>query len=455
MLSKQNFLYYLITTFIFIWLQFGESLTVFSQKDTIFNDEKNFQFLNACFHNDTTRIRQLLNDKIDFNVISDDGATPAHYAVLNGNMRLLLTLKSKNADIDKPDYEGVTPILLAIAQAKDSMVFLLMQMGVSPLVQDYSKKDGAFYAVISGDTNMVKLILPFVQSIDRTAEEGKTILHLAAENNRTDICYLILQAGAVIDTPDTYGYTPALSAYKNNAIDAFDYLVQNGADPFFQKLNSKNLMQMAIERQDTFTLNHLIFPNINKVRINHKAELIRALSDDNMSMVRLLENAEIKRPWYPVFDHTVLYFPFYFNKNEFLTGLAFRKRDCNRNIDLGGGFLFRPFSTKILDEDAPRVYFQYWESRYYFYLDQSIGFYAFRNKMSGLKLMGGIQEGLTWGSWRGTTDNPYGGFTAGWFTAVSLRFNSVYYEIRLSDMNFRSNPISRYKFGFSIGVLLN
>lgn len=456
MLIKQNHLYYIITLFVFIWLQFGESLTLYSQKDSLYDEEKSFQFLKACYLNDTAQISLFLHsDKVDFDFSSDDGATPAHYAVMNGNKQLLLALRSRNANLDKQDFEGVTPMLLAISQAKDSLILLLMQMGYSPLVQDYSKNDGIFYAVESQDTNTVKLILPYVQDINRLNLDGKTVLHVVAESNRPDLCFFILQAGAAIDTPDTYGYTPALSAYKNNALDAFDYLVHSGANPFYQKNHSENLMQMAIEKQDTFTLNQLVLPNIFKVKMNHRGELLRALSDDNISMVRLLENAGIMRPWHPVFDHSVLYIPFYFNKDDFLTGLAFRKRDCNRNFDFGGGFLLRPFSNKIFDEASPGVYYQYRESRYYLYLDQSIGFYALRNKTTAIKFMAGVHEGLSWGSWRGSDENPYSGFLAGWFAAISLRYNKIYYELRYSEMNFRSDPILRGKFSFSIGFLLN
>jgi len=53
---------------------------------------------------------------------------------------------------------------------------------------------------------------------------GQTALHIAAEQNRRDICVMLVAAGAHLDTLDSGGNTPMMVAFNKNANEIATYL---------------------------------------------------------------------------------------------------------------------------------------------------------------------------------------------------------------------------------------
>ncbi|XP_040860308.1 histone-lysine N-methyltransferase EHMT1 isoform X4 [Ochotona curzoniae] len=78
-----------------------------------------------------------------------------------------------------------------------------------------------------------KVLLMLVDGIDPNFkmehQSKRSPLHAAAEAGHVDICHMLVQAGANIDTCSEDQRTPLMEAAENNHLDAVKYLIQAGA----------------------------------------------------------------------------------------------------------------------------------------------------------------------------------------------------------------------------------
>ncbi|KAK2834032.1 hypothetical protein Q7C36_014733 [Tachysurus vachellii] len=78
-----------------------------------------------------------------------------------------------------------------------------------------------------------RVLLMLMEGIDPTyqsdSQNRRTALHAAAQRGLLEICYLLIQAGAKVDTEDKGQRTPLLEAIINNQVEVTRYLIQSGA----------------------------------------------------------------------------------------------------------------------------------------------------------------------------------------------------------------------------------
>ncbi|XP_053138303.1 histone-lysine N-methyltransferase EHMT1 isoform X3 [Hemicordylus capensis] len=78
-----------------------------------------------------------------------------------------------------------------------------------------------------------KVLLMLVDGIDPNFkmehQSKRTPLHAAAESGHVDICHMLIQAGANIDTCSEDQRTPLMEAAENNHLEAVKYLIKAGA----------------------------------------------------------------------------------------------------------------------------------------------------------------------------------------------------------------------------------
>ncbi|KAK6510309.1 hypothetical protein TWF481_005025 [Arthrobotrys musiformis] len=86
-------------------------------------------------------------------------------------------------------------------------------------------------AVFRGDEKFAELLLEngAIVKTDSRDEEGRTVLHWAAERSLVGITQLLLDHGAEIDIQDDDHYTPLLIAVEGGAKEVVELLLQNGA----------------------------------------------------------------------------------------------------------------------------------------------------------------------------------------------------------------------------------
>ncbi|XP_051520544.1 histone-lysine N-methyltransferase EHMT2-like isoform X3 [Myxocyprinus asiaticus] len=94
-----------------------------------------------------------------------------------------------------------------------------------------------------------RVLLMLMEGIDPSyqsdSQNRRSALHAAAQRGLLEICYLLVQAGAKVDTQDKMLRTPLLEAIVNNHVDVVKYLIQSGACVYHVEDGSTGLHHAA------------------------------------------------------------------------------------------------------------------------------------------------------------------------------------------------------------------
>lgn len=76
--------------------------------------------------------------------------------------------------------------------------------------------------------DLVSLIISFGATVNQRCGRGWTALHEAVSRNNTDICEILLRAGATVNPPNTYSITPLTVAAQQGWLKVLYYLIGKG-----------------------------------------------------------------------------------------------------------------------------------------------------------------------------------------------------------------------------------
>ena len=221
----------------------------------------------------------LEHDGIAVNITNHDGNTALMLAVLRGDLKLVTSLLEKGARVDIVNKHGESALTLALKLKHAKIRELLDKRGdiqaevvdsweasgqphtddeAYPAVQSRLDKEATQHklaivssildwtyggdataavgkalrtAAVHGDLNTVKaLLLHTSVDVDAAARDNSTALTLAASRGRLKIVTLLLQAGAYVDTVNSYGQqTPLMFAVQGGHYQTVRLLLKSGA----------------------------------------------------------------------------------------------------------------------------------------------------------------------------------------------------------------------------------
>lgn len=76
---------------------------------------------------------------------------------------------------------------------------------------------------------MVHLLLSYGATVNQRCGQGWTALHEAVSRNNTEICQILIRAGASINPSNAYSITPLIVAAQWVQMRALCYLLEKGA----------------------------------------------------------------------------------------------------------------------------------------------------------------------------------------------------------------------------------
>lgn len=79
-----------------------------------------------------------------------------------------------------------------------------------------------------GNTDTVRLLLSYGATVNQRCAQGWTALHEAVASNNTEICEMLIRAGASINPPNTYSIAPLTVAAQRGQIRAVCHLIDKG-----------------------------------------------------------------------------------------------------------------------------------------------------------------------------------------------------------------------------------
>lgn len=119
-----------------------------------------------------------------------NGCTALHYAVTLGHADAVALLLDLDADPNRQDRKGRTPAHCGCAKGQFETVKLLKDRGDANMWLRNAKGDLPIHeAALSGRRELVLWLLEQrPKQINVTSNDGRTILHIAASSDNTEMC---------------------------------------------------------------------------------------------------------------------------------------------------------------------------------------------------------------------------------------------------------------------------
>ncbi len=171
----------------------------------------------AIKRNKTAIIEELLSTDPELvNSASDSGRMPLHHAAKQNKAMVALLLRY-GAKIEALTKEGKSVLLYAIEKGKNDVAEFLIDSGVQRDVmpdfnlleaQDNEGNGPLHKAAVSGNSNLLKLLLAHGCSLRCSDALGNTPLHAAAASGQEEAVKLLLAAGARVEGYNALGLSP-------------------------------------------------------------------------------------------------------------------------------------------------------------------------------------------------------------------------------------------------------
>ena len=197
--------------------------------------QKDVTLTDLVVSGDINAIKKFYANQEQLNMKDAQGLYPLHYAVMRGDAQIAEILIVLGAKPDVRDPAGKTPLRYAIDRKLLPAAKMLVDRGSDPFVADASGSTPAEAALGAG-ADMISAVFN-AKNINGSGQDGRTVLHMAADKLLVTETELLINLGASVQTKDKADRTALDLALlypedKRAAIIA-EKLILKGANPSF------------------------------------------------------------------------------------------------------------------------------------------------------------------------------------------------------------------------------
>jgi len=213
----------------------------------------------AILAKDIAKVRQLLDQGVNVNVLGEYKRTPLHFAAAWGNIYLVRLLIDRGANIDARDHVKQTPLHMAAESGTADIVKLLIEKGADMNALTEYKETPLHRAAGQGMADAAALLIQKGANVSARSLTQDTPLHVAAEygdkgaagrGNNEELVKLLIENRADVNARNNTGDTPlhrfAGGYSSTNKLAAL--LINKGADVNIRNNNGDTPAMIAEKR---------------------------------------------------------------------------------------------------------------------------------------------------------------------------------------------------------------
>lgn len=234
--------------------------------DTDTNETSHTPLLVAIVSGSLEAVTRRLAEGADANTCGDDQLTPLRAALNMGHVEIALALRASGAsladvgraplhlvagihtgmsplftrwirplvalgfDINERDFEGRTPLMIAVENDDAEMVAALTRAGADREAVGDLGRTAIAQAAVGGKDRALGALIDALADIEREDEVGMRPLHLSMLSGSAACARALIAAGAQIEARDENGRTPARLAAAFAGSACFAVMAEAGAD---------------------------------------------------------------------------------------------------------------------------------------------------------------------------------------------------------------------------------
>ncbi|KAG2198472.1 hypothetical protein INT47_004459 [Mucor saturninus] len=173
------------------------------------------------------------------------GRTALHYATMNGFSDCVSFLLTRQTDIECRDHDGFSPLIYAIMNGHTPCVEILIKAHANIEPRHAGDHIPLSLACHFGHTD-IALMLYNQGAQNLPNAESLYPLHLAARQGHAELCRVLSQNAADIDTPDKYNtWTPLFWAANDGHVECVRILINAGCKVNAKDENGKTALYYA------------------------------------------------------------------------------------------------------------------------------------------------------------------------------------------------------------------
>lgn len=188
------------------------------------------------------------------------GSTPLSIASYNDHADIVaLLLAQADIVVDLPDDQRHTALQRATASNDTRILHQLIDANANVAHADDCGSTALLEAARYGNLAAVNILVQHNASVNDADKTGRCSLFWAAyHGSESAMMKLLLTANAVVDLPDTHGFTPFLKAAERGHLQAVQQLLAAGANPHHRSRGHDTALHRASTGGHDAIVGHLL-----------------------------------------------------------------------------------------------------------------------------------------------------------------------------------------------------
>lgn len=412
----------------------------------------------AADKGDTVAVLKLIHKGVNVNAKTFAGVTPLMYAAQNGDTAVAKLLLTHGADVGVRPMNGYTALISAIRSGNPDMAEFLIRHGADINQPDYDNVTPLMYAIAADSFYLPDMLLYYNADVSRQNKQGMNALMTASYLGRYEIVVSLLEAGAAVNAADKQQWTSLHYATMAGNTEVMELLLVNGA--MLESVTSTGYTPLSLATAfDNFNAARLLIgygADVNSRVNGSMSPLSLALENKNDSLARMLKNQDARIVLGPSFNRYFTGAYWRVNGDDSHLGFTFGMGDHKYNLMASISYGFRLNAIQVLEQTENTVFYQYWERRHFIALAAEKAVYLpteFKNFKTGV--FGGVSEVVTFGGYRGSSDNPHVRLLFNPRIGAIMEFGFIRFKFSYEFLDLHLREINTQWFNFSLEFLFN